>query len=50
MIGGEGKGVRKLIMKECDFQATIPMQGKINSLNVSAAASAILCERLRQIN
>tara|TARA_Y100001970_G_scaffold291630_1_gene429513 strand:+ start:321 stop:1073 length:753 start_codon:yes stop_codon:yes gene_type:complete len=50
VIGGEGKGVRKLIMKECDFQATIPMQGKINSLNVSAAASAILCERLRQIN
>ena len=49
VIGGEGKGVRQLVMKECDFQATIPMQGKINSLNVSAAASAILCERLRQI-
>ena len=50
VIGGEGKGVRQLVMKECDFQATIPMQGKINSLNVSAAASAILCERLRQIS
>jgi len=49
VIGGEGKGVRQLVMKECDFKATIPMQGKINSLNVSAAASAILCERLRQI-
>ena len=49
VIGGEGKGIRQLIMKECDFLVTIPMQGTINSLNVSAATSAILCERIRQI-
>ena len=34
----------------CDFIATIPMQGKINSLNVSASVSAILFERQRQIS
>ena len=37
-------------MKKCDFKATIPMKGKINSLNVSAAVSAILFERQRQLN
>ena len=37
-------------MKNCDFKATIPMKGKINSLNVSAAVSAILFERQRQLN
>ena len=50
VVGSEGKGIRKLVIKECDFLATIPMQGKINSLNVSAATSAILCERIRQIS
>ena len=50
VIGGEGQGIRQLIMKECDFLVTIPMRGKINSLNVSAATSAILCERIRQIS
>ncbi|MEA1882535.1 MAG: 23S rRNA (guanosine(2251)-2'-O)-methyltransferase RlmB, partial [Candidatus Marinimicrobia bacterium] len=34
----------------CDFLATIPMQGKTNSLNVSAAVSAVLFERLRQLS
>ena len=49
VVGSEGKGIRKKIMNNCDFSATIPMQGKTNSLNVSAAVSAILFERQRQL-
>jgi len=49
VIGSEGKGIRTLVKKSCDFLTTIPMPGKINSLNVSAALSAILFERQRQI-
>ena len=50
VIGSEGKGIRKLIKESCDFLATIDMNGEINSLNVTAATSAILFERQRQIN
>ena len=49
ILGSEGKGIRKNIINHCDFLGRIPMQGSINSLNVSAAVSAILFERLRQI-
>ena len=49
VVGSEGKGIRKNVADNCDFLASIPMQGTINSLNVSAAVSAILFERLRQI-
>ncbi len=49
VVGNEGKGIRKNVIDHCDFLASIPMQGTINSLNVSAAVSAILFERLRQI-
>ena len=48
-VGSEGQGIRKNIINHCDFLGKIPMQGSINSLNVSAAVSAILFERLRQI-
>lgn len=50
VVGSEGKGLRQKTMKKCDFKATIPMKGKTNSLNVSAAVSAILFERQRQLN
>ena len=50
VAGGEGKGIKKIILDNCDFQTTIPMQGETNSLNVSAAVSAILFERLRQLS
>ena len=50
VFGSEGKGIRQLVKHNCDFIATIPMKGKINSLNVSAAVSAILFERQRQIS
>ena len=49
IVGGEGSGIRQLTQKLCDFLLTIPMNGNINSLNVSAAVSAILFERNRQI-
>jgi len=49
VIGSEGQGIKPLVIKSCDFQATIPMQGKTSSLNVSAATAVVLFERLRQI-
>ena len=50
IIGSEGKGIRQLVKKSCDFLTTIPMKGKINSLNVASAVSAILFERQRQLD
>ena len=50
VFGSESKGIRKLVKESCDFLATIPMKGNINSLNVSATISAILFERQRQID
>ena len=49
MLGSEGKGIKKINLKNSDFIASIPMQGQINSLNVSAATSLVLFERLRQL-
>lgn len=49
VVGSEGKGIRKKVIDHCDFLGNIPMQGNTNSLNVSAAVSAVLFERLRQI-
>jgi 23S rRNA (guanosine2251-2'-O)-methyltransferase len=48
VIGGEGKGIRPLIKRECDFLVSIPMKGKVNSLNASVAGSIILYEIIRQ--
>ena len=50
VMGSEGKGIRPVIVKTCDELITIPMQGQLNSLNVSSATSAILFERLRQLS
>ena len=50
VFGSEGRGIRKKTIEKCDFLATIPMQGNISSLNVSASISAVVFERLRQIN
>jgi len=49
VFGSEGEGMRPLIKRYCDILSTIPMNGKINSLNVSASVSAILFERSRQL-
>ena len=48
VIGGEGRGMRPLIKRECDFLISIPMKGKVNSLNASVAGSIILYEVIRQ--
>ena len=48
VIGSEGKGIRKLVRKQCDFLVKIPMGKKINSLNASVAAGIILFEIARQ--
>ena len=48
VFGSEGYGIRKKVLEACDFIATIPMQGTTNSLNVSAATSAVVFEKLRQ--
>ena len=49
VVGSEGRGIREKVLESCDFKATIPMQGKTNSLNVSATVAAIAFERLRQL-
>jgi 23S rRNA (guanosine2251-2'-O)-methyltransferase len=48
VIGGEGKGLSDLVKKNCDFLASIPMKGKISSLNASVAAAVVLYEVVRQ--
>ena len=45
--GSEGAGVGRLVRESCDFLVSIPMYGKVNSLNVSTAASVILCHAAR---
>jgi 23S rRNA (guanosine2251-2'-O)-methyltransferase len=49
VFGSEGSGIRKLVLATCDFIATIPMQGQLESLNVTAAVSAVVFERQRQL-
>ncbi len=48
VIGGEGKGLSDLARKRCDSIASIPMKGKISSLNASVAAAVVMYEVLRQ--
>lgn len=44
IVGSEGKGISKLVLKNCDFKVKIPMVGKVNSLNVSVATALLLYE------
>jgi len=48
VMGSEGRGIRPLIRKKCDFLISIPMRGEVASLNVSVAAGVILFEILRK--
>lgn len=48
VIGSEGKGISRLVREACDIMVSLPMQGKINSLNASVAGSILLYEVLRQ--
>lgn len=48
VIGSEGFGMSRLVKEECDFIASIPMKGKINSLNASVATGIVVYEAVRQ--
>jgi 23S rRNA (guanosine2251-2'-O)-methyltransferase len=48
VLGAEGKGLHDLVKKKCDFLVSIPMLGKVPSLNVSVAAGIVLYEVVRQ--
>ncbi len=48
VIGSEGSGMSRLVQDTCDFLVSIPMHGKVSSLNASAAAAVVLYEAVRQ--
>ena len=48
VLGSEGKGLRRLVAERCDGVISIPVRGRVASLNVSAAAAALLFEAVRQ--
>ena len=48
VVGAEGKGVSRLVKEKCDFVISLPMRGKIESLNASVAASVMMYEAARQ--
>jgi 23S rRNA (guanosine2251-2'-O)-methyltransferase len=48
VVGAEGKGLHELVRKRCDFLVSIPMLGKVPSLNVSVAAAVVMYEMARQ--
>ncbi len=50
VVGNEGHGMRRLVKERCDFLATIPMHGKIESLNASVAGALVMFEAARARN
>ena len=48
VVGGEGTGISRLVGENCDFQVSIPMFGKLSSLNVSVSAAILVYEAVRQ--
>ena len=48
VLGSEGFGISRLVREHCDFMLSIPMYGRVNSMNVSAAAAVLVCEVARQ--
>jgi 23S rRNA (guanosine2251-2'-O)-methyltransferase len=48
VFGAEGKGIRPLVRRACDASVSIPLAGRVESLNVSVAAAVLLYEARRQ--
>ena len=48
IVGSEGEGMGRLVTEQCDFLVSIPMRGKLDSLNASAAAAVLMYEVVRQ--
>ena len=48
VLGSEGEGVSRLVKEKCDFTVSIPLHGRVDSMNVTSAAAVILCEAARQ--
>lgn len=48
VIGNEGKGITQLVRKKCDWHVSLPMKGKVSSLNASVACSLLLYEVFRK--
>lgn len=48
VFGGEGRGLHRLVRDRCDVVVSIPMRGRVTSLNVSVAVGVVLFEALRQ--
>ena len=48
VVGAEGKGLRRLVRERCDWLVSIPMRGRVSSLNASVAAGVALFEVVRQ--
>jgi 23S rRNA (guanosine2251-2'-O)-methyltransferase len=48
VLGAEGKGIRPLVRRACDAFVSIPLAGKVESLNVSVAAAVLMYEAVRQ--
>jgi len=49
VLGREGKGLHRLVREKCDFLVSLPMRGDVESLNVSAAATVLFYEWVRQV-
>lgn len=49
VVGSEGRGIRHLVLKKCDYRVFIPIGGQISSLNAAVAGSIFLFEIMRQI-
>ncbi|HEY7318990.1 MAG TPA: 23S rRNA (guanosine(2251)-2'-O)-methyltransferase RlmB [Candidatus Binatia bacterium] len=48
VLGGEGGGIRPLVLRQCDYLVSIPMRGNVASLNVAVAGGVFLYELVRQ--